>query len=146
MYCRLRYDPWYRLSYCSDIRIEVAHNIGYPSVYCWHTPGKLTSIGFNFAGTKAVKALQWLLLWAAYVILLCPNSILDSTRGRLVGPRHKRTRHYSTTYRSKRTKLSGHLGTNPRWESKEDTQIQFEEFQDKCNTAIQQYNIYSMMK
>ena len=32
------------------------------------------------------------------------------------------------------------------WESKEDTQIQFEEFQDKCNTAIQQYNIYSMMK
>ena len=110
MYCRLRYGRWYRLSYCSDIRIEVAHNIGYPSVYCWHTPGKLTSVGFNFAGTKAVKALQWLSLWAAYVILLRPNSILDSTRGRLVGPRHKRTRDYSTTYRSKRTKLSGHLG------------------------------------
>ena len=34
----------------------------------------------------------------------------------------------------------------PWWQRKEDTQIQFEEFQDNYDTAIQQYNIYSMMK
>ena len=64
------------LGYCSDMRTEVAGNIGHPILYRRHA--KLTRVQLRrHAGGKA---LRWLLLPAAHV-LIRPGTSPDGTGG-----------------------------------------------------------------
>ena len=80
--------------------------------------------------------------------VLRPNSTLGGTRGYVPGrstAQENQALLYYIQVKENETVWTFVRELNPWWQRKEDTQIHFEEFQDKCNTAVQQYNIYSMM-